>query len=294
MNITIDVNNSNIKTKITNLTDESSKIGNINPQIYEGKLNNIIQKLNPYLKYEVLFSKDNFQEFYVSKNGSHDLNQKRILNNIEDKIIIEVNDLFNQFFIESGITVVFNLINNAGINTDFMETNSKLKIEEKNEDVSNSKESSRNFNQILKGLYLLSKAGNHLATEFYQKINTTLEEMVEKINQEFTLLNGLIRYKDFSDIFDSTLYLDELNYLPFKIIQESTNLNQKLNEIINNIENGGIKQNIKILNQNIYDYIEESHKIINGLFNNLDELNTVLSSPKSKITKISTYYLNNT
>ena len=82
--------------------------------------------------------------------------------------------------------------------------------------------------------------------------------------------------------------------MPFKIIQESTNLNQKLNEIINNIENGGIKQNIKILNQNIYDYIEESRKIINGLFNNLSELNTVLSSPKSKLTKISTYYLNNT
>ena len=46
MNITLDVNNSYIKTKITNLTDESSKIEYLNPQIYEEKLNNIIQKLN--------------------------------------------------------------------------------------------------------------------------------------------------------------------------------------------------------------------------------------------------------
>ena len=295
MNITIDANNSNIKIKITNLTDESSKIENLNPQIYEEKINNIIQKLNPYLKYEVLFSKDDFGEFYIiSKNGTDALKQKRILDNIDDKIIKEDNELFNQFFTESGITVIFNLINNAGINTDFMEANSNLKIEKINEDVSKSKESSRSFNELLKGLYLLSKAGNHLATEFYQKINTTLEEMIEKINQEFTLLNELVRYKDFSEIFDSTLSLDELKYLPFKIIQASTNLNQKLNEIINNVENGGIKQNIKILNKNIYDYIEESRIIINGLFNNLNELNTVLSSPKSKLTKISTYYLNNT
>ena len=98
MNITIDANNSYIKTKITNLTDESSKVENLNPQIYEEKLNNIIQKLNPYLKYEELFSKDDFNEFYIiSKNGSDALMQKRKLDNYDDKIIKEENELFNQF-----------------------------------------------------------------------------------------------------------------------------------------------------------------------------------------------------
>ena len=71
MNITLDVNNSYIKTKITNLTDEFSKIEYLNPQIYEEKLNNIIKKLNPYLKYKELFSKDDFYEFYfLNKNDS--------------------------------------------------------------------------------------------------------------------------------------------------------------------------------------------------------------------------------
>ena len=50
------------------------------------------------------------------------------------------------------------------------------------------------------------------------------------------------------------------------------NFIEKLEELLDNIENGGIKNNIKILNTNIYDYIEESHKIINDLFNNLNQL----------------------
>ena len=79
-----------------------------------------------------------------------------------------------------------------------------------------------------------------------------------------------------------------------KIIQESTNLKTKLIEILDNVEKGGIKQNIKILNENIYDYLEISYQIINDFFNNLKDLNIALSSPKSKLTEISTYYLNHT
>ena len=80
----------------------------------------------------------------------------------------------------------------------------------------------------------------------------------------------------------------------FSIIQETSNLKGQLEGILTNIENGGIKTNIKILNKNIYDYLEASHKIINDLFNNLNELSKALSSKKSILTEISTYYLNHT
>jgi len=297
MNITLDVNNSYIKIKITNLTDESNKIENLNPQMYEEKLKNIIQKLNPYLKYEELFSKDDFYEFYIlSKNGSAALKkmQKRKLDSYGNKIIKQNNNFLHLFSHDSGISVDLNLFIDSGINSDFMKAGLNLYIEdEKVEDIS-IEEPSRNFNKIIKELYILSKAGNHLAEEFYQKINTTLENMTEKINKEISKLNELVKYKDLSEIFDSTLDLDEIKYLPFNIIYESTNLNQKFEEVLQNIENGGIKQNIKILNQNIYDYLEESNKIINELFHNLDKLSISLSSSKSKLTEISTYYLNHT
>ena len=298
MNITLDADNSYLKTKITNLKDISNKVENLNPQIYEEKLNIIIQKLNPYLKYEELFSKDQFYEFYIlSKNGSAALKkmQKRKLDNSNDKMIKKENNLVNLFSPDIGIAVDITLYNNAGINSDFMEAKSKLYIESnKKEDISSSKESSRSFNQIIKELYILSKAGNHLATELYTKINTTLEDMTAKINKEISKLVELVEYTELSEIFDSTLSLDEIMHLPFSMIQESTKLKQNLDEILDNVENGGIKQNIKILNKNIYDYLDESHQIINKIFDSLNELCKALSSPKSKLTEISTYYLNHT
>jgi hypothetical protein len=114
--------------------------------------------------------------------------------------------------------------------------------------------------------------------------------MTEEIGKSITILNDLIKYKDLSDIFDSTLSLDVIKELPFVIINESNNLQQKLDKLLTNIENGGIKPNIKILNKNIYDYISESHNIIYEIFCNLRELSSSLSSPKSKLTEISTYY----
>ena len=68
----------------------------------------------------------------------------------------------------------------------------------------------------------------------------------------------------------------------------------KLEKILSSIENGGIKKNIKILNNNIYDYTTKSHIIINQLLENLSDLSKSLSSSKSKLTEISTYYCNNT
>jgi hypothetical protein len=50
MNITLDADNSYIKTKITNLKDISNKVENLNPQIYEEKLN----KAYYYSKIETL------------------------------------------------------------------------------------------------------------------------------------------------------------------------------------------------------------------------------------------------
>ena len=297
MNITLDADNSYIKTKITNLKDISNKVENLNPQIYEEKLNIIIQKLNPYLKYEELFSKDQFYEFYIlSKNGSAALKkmQKRKLDNSNDKMIKKEINLVNLFSPDVGITVDITLYNNGGINSDFMEAKSKLYIENKKEDISSSKESSRSFNQIIKELYILSKAGNHLATELYTKINTTLEDMTEKINKEISKLVEQVKYTELSELFDSTLSLNETMHFPFTMIQESTKMKQKLDDILDNVENGGIKQSTKILNKNIYDYIDESHQIINKIFDSLNELCKALSSPKSKLTEISTYYLNHT
>jgi hypothetical protein len=55
-----------------------------------------------------------------------------------------------------------------------------------------------------------------------------------------------------------------------------------------------MKNNIQILNDDIYNYIRTSHKLIDNIFKNLNNLRKALGSSKSKLTEISTYYLNNT
>ena len=297
MNITTDSQNSYIKIKNTKLVDNTKNTENLNAERYKNNLKNILTKLDPYLKNDILFSNEDFNEVYiVNKYGMKSLksNQKR---NLASKVnmIKKENNLFNFFSPDITVNVDLNLFNNIGINTDFMEANTKLIIEDKvPQYLSTSREPSRNLTEILRELTYLSDAGNHLATQLYQKTNISLENMTEEIDKAITDLNSLIKYKDLSDIFDSTLSLDILKELPIVIIQESNTLQKKLDELLNNIENGSIKPNIKILNKNIYDYISESHNIIYELFCNLRELSSSLSSSKSKLTEISTYYLNHT
>ena len=210
-------------------------------------------------------------------------------------MILKENNVLDIFTPTSGISVDVTLLNNGGFGNGFMEANNLFYLDNKKiEDISKSEESSKTLKQILKDLILLTDAGNHKITELFQNTNITLESLTEEINKAIISLNKFVKYKDLTDIFDSTSSFDVALDLPIIIVQETTDLKKKLEEILDNIENGGIKNNIKILNKNIYDYIEESHKIINDLFNNLNELGKSLSSPKSLLTEISTYYLRNT
>ena len=298
----IDPNNYFVKTKTTNLVDETDKLENFDKTSYKNSLEQMVEKLKPHLKYEVLFSQDNFEEFYyLSKNNTPYMDERRRLkfeSEEEDEstdMVLKENNVLNLFTPTSGISVDVTLSNNAGFGNEFMQADNLFYINnKKQEDISQSKESSKNLKEILKDLLILTNAGNHEVTILLQNTNVTLENLTEEINKAIALLNKLVKYKDLSDIFDSTSSFDLALDLPFSIIQETSILKGQLEELLTNIENGGIKNNIKILNQNIYDYVEEAHKIVNELFDNLNELSKSLSTEKSILTEISTYYLNHT
>ena len=55
-----------------------------------------------------------------------------------------------------------------------------------------------------------------------------------------------------------------------------------------------MKNNIKVLNNDINNYIQNSHILVNNIYKNLQNLSQSLNSSKSKFTEISTYFLNNT
>ena len=121
--------------------------------------------MNPYLKYEELFSKDDFYEFYILyKNGSATLKelQKRKLDINDNNMIKKENNYLHILNIDSGVSVDFALKVNSGINSDFMEAGSTFYINnDLKEDISSSKESSRSFNQIIRKLYKFYKFSNY-------------------------------------------------------------------------------------------------------------------------------------
>ena len=107
-------------------------------------------------------------------------------------------------------------------------------------------------------------------------------------------MNNLILYKELTDVFDSTFSLNNLEIIPFGIVEESNNLINNLEKLYNEIDNGSLKNNIRILNDYIYQYIKKSHELINRISNNLKALGNLIKSPKETISHISTYYLNHT
>ena len=244
MNITIDSKNYYIKSKKTNLVDETNKNENLDKVKYRDNLDKLASKLKPHLVYKELFSRDNFEEFYyINKKNTTYLEQKRRLNNPdEDKVLVlKENNVLNLFTPSTGVSVDVTLLNNAEFGNEFMQADNSFYLDNKKiEDISNSTESSKIFKKILKDLILLTNAGNRKITELYENKNTTLENLTEEINKAIISLNNLVKYKDLEQIFYSTPSFDIALDLPFVKVQESNDLKKHLEEILENIENGGI------------------------------------------------------
>ena len=290
-----DENNAYEKNKFTKLIDETSQMSSFNPEEFEKSLNKLLPKLEPYFQTDILFTKEKYEEVYIaSTKGVESLNLKLKRNLDEDsEIILKEKEIFN-YSSEEGIGINMALMINPGLNTEYSEANYNMKIEDNKTNIETSKQSSLNFNKIINLLITLSEAGNHLATILLQNINNTIDNMTQELDKEISNLNSLVRYQDFSEIFDSTLSLESLNELPISIIQESINLNNRLSQLFTEIENGGMKKNLSTLHDDIYEFTRDSHNLLFELFNNLKKLSESLNSQKSKLTEIASYYLKNT
>ena len=148
------------------------------------------------------------------------------------------------------------------------------------------------INKALNKLILLSKSGNILANELYEKINNTLENITNEISIKISSLNSLMVYKDLTEIFDSTLSLNSIKILPISIINESNSLMKKLEQLLYQIKVGNINNYTNVLNNDIYNYLKESHKNLYNITNELKNIINFMNSKKFKFSEIENYYLN--
>ena len=125
-----------------------------------------------------------------------------------------------------------------------MKSNADLDFDDEENHLS-SLEEFTDLQLILDELIELSKAGNHLATDLYEKIKDKLEGITNEISERINSLINLLKYYDLSDVFDSTLLLDSISKLPISILEESNSLVNKLSQIYNGIKSGSMKNGEK-------------------------------------------------
>ena len=301
-NITTDENNSYLKIKTTALRDDTEKINNLDPEKYKTSLDKILPMLQPYMKEDILFTIDNFTDLYNIVQEKSKSEKKYFIKKKPQRTYRSLMEYATSYTKEQplfsykdvgGIQINLNLKADSGLNTQAMRSYSDLHVDDK-ENLLSALEEFTDLQMILDDLIELSKAGNHLATELYDKTKDKLEQITNDISSKVNELNNLLIYHDLTEIFDSTLLIDSISKLPLSIIEESNSLINKLKEIYNGIKSGNVKNYANTLNSNVYNYIKQSHILIKKLFDNLRELTTTLNSKNNRITEVTTYYLNHT
>ena len=294
-NLTTDQNNYFIKNKYTYLLDKTKIEQDFSPEQYNETLNILHTELKKYMKEYVQFSLSDFKELYSVSKGIENETKHRNLNqeNENENINYESSKEIFRFKHYAGVQVAVRLSGNSGLGSENLMASSDLLIDDKKNNLAKSLQSA-DINNLIKKLKTLSEAGNKLAYNLYKNITDKLNNITDIITNNIPSLNNMITYQELSDIFDSTFSIEKLKYIPHSIIDETDNLLNELEKIHNEIENGGLNKNIKILNEYIYQFIRESHELVNKISNNIRNLGNLIKSPKQTISDISNYYLNHT
>ena len=257
-----------------NFEDISKKNTNLDPGNYKLNLDDILESIKTLMENNV-----------ISEQTETETKNRNLNENEESKGSQEISPINVSYF---DINVSYSYKIDSGYEGE----NSKLYASfnsgnESKEITHNEIEST--FNQIINEFVALSKAGNSLGSTLYNQIIDLLIEIREKINQEFNNLDKNLTFKDLSAIFDSTFAVAGLSEFPYTIVSSSKNLYNKIKELNDDLLYS-VDDYKKQLNSDISTFLSNSHTLLYNIFTYLKELSIALSSQKSKIASIASYY----
>ena len=303
-NIIYDKHNSFKKEKKTNLVDHSESITKEETENYKNSLNKLLDKLKPYMKEDVQFTREQFDELYglVKNKNSKDKEEnsesktmtksKRRLSSQEAIQYIRKKELFHLDSL--GVEINLNYKLNPGLNTDAMRSELEFSLDDNTYNMYEKSQLS-DIQKIIDQLSALSKAGNILATQLMDKIGDKLEQIPNEITIKLKYLYDLVLYYDLFEVFNSTLKTISYNKLSSVVINLSTELENRMIDLYNNIDKkGNIKNTVEDLVNTIYDYVKNSHLFVDNIYYNISELSHTLLDKNNPFTQITNYYLNNT
>lgn len=281
----------NFTYEFKNIPKEDSE--SFDEVIYKKNLDTIFSLIGSIMKKEIYIN--NLTDFALDFMKDNSENETDIRNLNEEDLPtpgIHEENIFNKTLF--NIPLNYFLKNDIGYGEgQSAKSNSYYEINKENyTDFSNYRIQS-NLNDILNKFISLSNSANKLANKFNEDLNEPFMKMAEIANENIEKINSLIANKDLSEIFDSTLAIKELDSLPFSFIAATQNLYNALDNLGTNLLYI-IDDEKKILTNDVSNFLTNSHNLIHKLFNNLTELSDALSSDKSKIVEIASFYLNDT
>ena len=271
------------------------KSSSFNQEIFKSNLNSFLPKINFLMEKEIFIT--NFTDFVIDIMTEEEPQNKTKLRYLSEQAMtsrgVHEENIFNKN-LSSDVSIFFNLKNDIGLN-DGKNTKaiSTHNVNEENITQLSGLELVTNLNETLNKFIILSKSGNILANQLYEELNEPLLKLGDIITKNIEKINNILANKDLSEIFDSTLAIKELESLNYEFVVETENLYNSMNELSTNLlyTINTAKERLK---KDVSDFLTESHNLMYKLFNKLTEASNVLSSDKSKIAEISSYYLNNT
>ena len=300
--INYDEKNSYIKDKITNLVDTSEKVQYKDIQNFKNALNALLPLMEDYMKEEIQFTQNDFKDLLNviedKKKSVENQNYtpKKTRNTFRNLVTskehyIKKSSLFSNK--ATPIEVDLDLKINSGINSPISGVYGSIIFDDQEIKYTSIEETSM-LEDLIDKLSRISKTGNQLASELYDKVYDKLEEATNEISIQIDSLEKLIKYYEIFSVFNSTLVKYSYNVLPSETIQVSNDLLNKMSSIFFNLKSGTIKENADLLYSNINNYIEKLHELIREMLNSLGTLSNILVTKNNTYTEITNYYMNNT
>ena len=300
--INYDKKNSYIKDKRTHLEDISKNIQEKDIDNYKNSLDNLLPLLKPYLKEEIQFTVNDYKDLYnvindkKKPNKEQSYSPKKIKNTCRNLAKSKIQQIKNENLFVNRVTPIqvnLDLKINSGLNSEIMGAYGSIIFDNQEIDYSSIEEISE-LKELIDKLTILSKAGNILAKELYDKIYDKLEAVINEISVKFNSIDEYFKYYSILQIFNSTLTKYSHNILSSNEVQISNELLSKLSGIFTNIKSGEIKNNRDILKNNIESFFNEMYEIKNNMIIYLSNLSNLLSTINNKYILIKNYYLNET
>ena len=294
---TIKDKDNKFSTNFISIFEDISKqnSNDFDPQNYKSNLKTVFDLTNSLMKKENYISEGSFEgilEDIIKENNNTDNNSLRHLTDekLETPGVNEQSVFSKSIY---NIKMALNLKNDIGLGKEeSAKAITNFNTGERNQEISNTEANTQLYDTLNKFI-TLSKAGNKLASSLFEELNEPLLNLRNEINTYVNDLNNLLAFKQLAAIFDSTLASEQLEKLPYTFVAAAENLYNGLDDLNNNVPYI-ISDMKKKLKNDVSNFLFVSHEMLYNIFQNLTSATNSLSSKKSKIAEISSYYLNDT